>query len=509
MVNLPEKYSFVQRNPEFDKALELIVNSKQHLNIIGPAGVGKTLLLKMVCDKDFLKGNTVVLSSTGIAAVNASSEGIIGSTIHSFFKFKPLTIYSSNMIRIIDDLSEVMNNVDTLIIDEISMVNASLFDFMIETLIRYRSKQMQNIPRIILFGDILQLPPVIDLSNADIKKYFNILYNDKYMYFNSMSFSDLGFQTVHLNTIYRQSDTSFQNILNRIRQATHTQDDLNFLNQYVIPEEDYFDKHELYLSIATTNKTVDLINKSNLDMINSTQKDYHIKMNGSITYEDIKNTGIPQIVSIKKDLQVMCTKNGLGYSNGTLGRVVSFNNDEVCIITKEGKYLNIPRVDWKIYNYTLSSAKELKESKEEKENRELKEYIDYRNNTETSEEKEYREHLEGKETPEEKEIREAEEKIKASKFALTKKKGPSITAKELGSVSQIALKGASALTAHKTQGQTISDAYIDLENYVFAEGLTYVALSRLKSLDGLGLKRKIRMNDIRASKESLEFLSNL
>ena len=82
MIQLPEKYSWIQFNPELEKALDLIINTDQHLNIIGPGGTGKSTLLKLICDDEVYSGNKVVLSSTGIAAVNASSEGIDGSTIH-------------------------------------------------------------------------------------------------------------------------------------------------------------------------------------------------------------------------------------------------------------------------------------------------------------------------------------------------------------------------------------------------------------------------------------------
>ncbi len=443
---LPNEYKWISMNPDLEKAFELLYSTQRHLNIIGPAGVGKTLLLKIICSDTRAFGNTVVLSSTGIAAVNASSEGIKGSTIHSFLKLKPQTIYGSSSLRVIPDLYETINNIDTILIDEVSMVNASLFDFIIENILLYRAKQMQDLPRIILFGDILQLPPVIDSNNDEIKKYFHILYNDKVMYFNSNSFYDLGFETIHLNTIYRQSDVSFQNVLNRMRQATHTIQDINMLNDYVIPEDEYFDKHEMFLYFNTTNKRVDEINEIELMVNENPQKDYYAMVSGK--FDDALLKHLPMKVSVKKDLQVMCIRNDPNgtFKNGTLGIVEDFTDDFVRIRNKQNQIITVSKLNWELYDYKVDSS--------------IKEKVE-------------------------------------------------VCTERVGLFNQVAVRGAKSITIHKAQGQTIENAYIDLGWKVFAPALTYVGLSRLTSLDGLGLKRKIKMSDIYASEESLEFLSKI
>ena len=78
-----------------------------------------------------------------------------------------------------------------------------------------------------------------------------------------------------------------------------------------------------------------------------------------------------------------------------------------------------------------------------------------------------------------------------------------------GTYNQIALRGANAMTIFKSQGQTFTDVYADFEKWVFATGLVYVGLSRLTSLEGLGLRRPIKSKDITVNKESLEFLEKI
>jgi len=439
---LPSEFSWMELNPDLEKALDLIRNTEDNLNIIGPSGTGKTTLLKLLTHKDFIPGNKVVLSSTGIAAVNASSEGIVGSTVHSFFKFKPLTIYTPNMLHLRNEIAEAINEVDILVIDEISMINASLFDFMIETLLYYRSKQYSNLPRIILFGDILQLPPVIDTKSEGIKKYFDTLYSGNYMYFNSLSFSDYSFRTVHLNTIYRQADSSFQNVLNRIRQGTQTNEDLAMINQYVIEESDFFDKNEMYLYIATTNRKVNEINEINLEVLKG--KPYYYRGILSGDFDLSSKPVLQENIMLKEEAQIMCLVNhpfGF-YQNGTLARVERCNHDSVDAITNKGKKIHIEKNTWKEYNYKYDSS------------------------------------------------------------------AKSLDVKEIGSFIQIGAKPASALSVWKTQGQTLDTAYIDFEHWT-PEATCYVALSRLRSLEGLGLKRAITHKDIKVSKESLAFLETI
>jgi hypothetical protein len=443
-LELPKGFEWFQVNPQIENLISLLKNTNQNLNIIGPGGVGKSTILKMICGDDFfLTGNKVVLSSTGISAINASSKGIKGMTIHSFFKFSALDIYGSSQLRIVPGLVEMINRIDVLIIDEVSMVTSSLFDFIIETLMFYRSKQVSNLPRILLFGDILQLPPVINKKDKAIAHYYDTMYDNKYFYFNSMGFKDYGFKTVHLDTIYRQSDVSYQNILNRVRQGTFTLEDLSVINDHQISEIDFYDKSDGdFLYVATTNANVNMINDFAYQTLEGDSYTYEAIVSGN--FDLSKKSSLLETVNLKVGLKVMVIRNAidLAYQNGMIGTIDECEADYVSITSKGATY-KIPRMNWEHFDYVYDEVSK------------------------------------------------------------------SITTHKTGIFNQIALKPASALTVHKTQSQTLNSIYLDLENYVFAEGLVYVALSRVKDKKGLGLKRKIKAKDILVSREALDFLAGI
>jgi len=150
MINLPKEYEWVDlSDPNFNKALELILHSDQNLNIIGCAGSGKSTLLKLAYS--LLGDQTVVLSSTGISAANLSARGIKGSTIHSLFKLPPLNIFPDSIGKNNRVLEDILVNIDTILIDEVSMVPAALMDKMLQLLYEYRTNHDMDLPRVFYF----------------------------------------------------------------------------------------------------------------------------------------------------------------------------------------------------------------------------------------------------------------------------------------------------------------------------------------------------------------------
>lgn len=350
---IPSKFSNLDlSDPIYSYALDQLVNTNNNLNIIGSAGTGKSILLSLAYDMLKNQGkNVVVVCPTGIASFNLQKKGIPAVTIHSFFKLPPASVYSSGMIHINNNLYELMNNIDVLIIDEVSFMNCSLLDFIHELLLNYRSKQEQNIPRMILFGDPLQLESPMDKKDKAVMKYFDELYEGKINYFNANSFRDYGYKVIQLTKIFRQSNEVYQSIFNRVRQGTQTNEDLIILNEQVISEEEYFKRNEMYLYLSPTNAGADLVNKSYYDILEGRPRMYETYIHGDVDLSKKKN--IHERIYLKKDCQVMCLFNAPdgSYVNGTLAKVTKLNDDDVEAIKENGEIITIGRHQLQDYKY--------------------------------------------------------------------------------------------------------------------------------------------------------------
>lgn len=433
--SLPNDFSWVDLSDDLYKnTLEKILFTNQNLNIIGRAGSGKSTLLKLAVKMLKQAGqNVVLLSSTGIAAVNISGNGSCATTLHSFFKIKPLDINLPESIQTHPTMWEIMEMVDVFIIDEVSMISSQLFDYVVENIRTYREYKL---PRIILFSDILQLPPVIS-SEDHVQKYYKENYDGNVFFFNSKAFKEFEFITIQLQHIFRQKDEAFQSILNRIRESTQTNQDLAIINQYRIYEEDFYKKHELYMNVTTTNKASNDLNEKYFYTFNTEPKLYNAQIIGQ--FDTPYNSPLKPLVRLKKDMQVMCLKNNYneGYMNGTIGKVVEMHPTRVVIKTNNGRLLNVVQEEWEQYDYKV----------------------------------------------------------------LNEKLEPAIKGKfiQLGCVPAI------SITVFKAQGQTFDAMYFDIERFN-PESAVYVGLSRLTSIEGLGLKRIIEHKNIKVNKEALKFL---
>ena len=242
-----------------------------------------------------------------------------------------------------------MNKLDTLIIDEISMVRADVLDRISDVLCQTRKK---DVPfggvRLIMIGDLNQLPPVVSGSEVPILEEY---YESPY-FFSSKALRSSGFMMTEFDKVYRQSDPVFINLLNNIRKGNMTEEDQNILNSRYIPIPEDFKG----IRICSHNNIAQSINES---MIRQLPGDlYEIRAN--ISGIPPKNVQCEEILSLKKGCQVIMTKNQPEeYVNGSSGVVIDINEEDDMIavkINETGKTVLVFRNVWENIEYTVCNG---------------------------------------------------------------------------------------------------------------------------------------------------------
>jgi ATP-dependent DNA helicase PIF1 len=321
----------IELSPEFLRALDILQNSTDNLFITGKAGTGKSTFLEYF--RKQTKKNVAVLAPTGVAALNVK-----GQTIHSFFKFKP-HLLTKDSIKIKRD-RKLFSKLDMLIIDEISMVRADVFDA-IEYFLRLNGpKQGQPFGgvQICVIGDLYQLSPIVSYAEREI---FHQLYKTPF-FFSSDAFALANFGVVELKKIYRQSEGDFIEALNKIRTGDSGRATIDFINQRYGKAGLEADTQVV---LTTTNLIADSINSRKLAELSTPEYIYQGTLTGDFGLDNDKLPA-PQTLRLKVGAQVMFTKNHQSkrWVNGTIGIVTSLTAKEIVVTTKKND---------KIYSYTV------------------------------------------------------------------------------------------------------------------------------------------------------------
>ena len=431
---LPAKYSWVDTNNyQFRAALESILDDDGgNIFIQAKAGCGKSLMINIASE---MKENLVVLSTTGTTAMQLSTDGVPAKTVHSFFHFPAVPLLTDNDIyKMFGENKNIIKNMETLIIDEVSMLSAQTFDWIIKKLLFIRKG---DLPRVILFGDVLQLPPVIS-NEKIVQDYYKDKYGGKVMFFSSNAYKSLGFKMMTLNQSYRQKDETFADYIYSIGINSYDKTILDYFNSRVMSLPKYDRTHDKYIFMSPTNATVNKVNKEYIDALDSDEfKTYNAKKSSNFPAGLIEDA-----ITIKKGCQVMATRNDLvehRYANGMIGTAIEVQDKQVIIEFENGTISPVG-----ISKYELK-----------------KPYLDD----------------------------DGKIKYKVESWA-----------------EQIDCKVCRAMTVHKSQGKSFDNAYLALNGWT-PPGIVYVGLSRLTSLNGLGLSRPIQMNDIQIFKEAMDFLT--
>ena len=410
---------------------QAIEGTREHVFVTGRAGTGKSTLLNHL--NWHTQKQIVICAPTGVAALNVG-----GQTIHSLFRL-PIGVIADHDIDQNDAVRNILNAMDTLVIDEVSMVNADLMDAMDRSLRQARQRPLEPFggAQVVLFGDPYQLAPVP--GDGDERAYFADTY-DSMWFFDAKVWREADLRIFELGEIHRQHDDEFKLMLNAVRHGRVTAEIAGVLNSIgarrPLPEQGA-------ITLATRNDTVNRINATQLHRLPGHSQANEAEVNG-----DFGGRAFPadERLELKVGAQVMFLRNdsaigpdGQRWVNGTIGTVTSL--DRAVRVEVDGDEHEVEPVTWEKYKYSWDP---------------------------------------------------------------TRKK---LERQVVAEFTQFPLRLAWAVTIHKSQGASYDVAIVDLGQRVFSPGQTYVALSRLTTLEGLYLARPLRPSDIIVDRNVERFMS--
>ncbi|MFG6403121.1 MULTISPECIES: ATP-dependent RecD-like DNA helicase [unclassified Microbacterium] len=438
---------------EQEALYRLIEDTREHVFVTGRAGTGKSTLLQ------YLAYNTskqiAVCAPTGVAALNVE-----GQTIHSLFRL-PIGLIANGEIDQSDTTRRILNAIDTLVIDEISMVNADLMDGMDRALRQARGRRAEPFggAQIVMFGDPYQLAPVP--PRGDEMRYIQDHYRSFWFFDAKVWAGDsagdgiiaLGRHGAELHVrelvdIHRQADPAFKALLNAVRYGHVTAEMAEVLNTAgARTPPDAADGEHPIITLATRNDIVNTINRRHLDALVGRLQTAKAEVSGDFGRGEASYPA-DQELKLKVGAQVMFLRNdipGFGeparWVNGTIGTVTRIAGGTVRVEV-DGREHDVEPAVWERYRYAYDPG------------------------------------------------------------------ARTLSRDIVAEFTQFPLRLAWAVTIHKSQGKTYDRAVVDLGSGAFAPGQTYVALSRLTSIEGLYLSRPLRPSDIRVDPDVRRFMSS-
>lgn len=345
-------------NEELRIAWDFVEHTGRSIFLTGKAGTGKTTFLKTVVEQS--KKRTIVVAPTGVAAINAG-----GMTIHSFFQL-PFTPYVPNArIQSKFDFGKekrrIIASLDLLIIDEISMVRSDLLDAIDSVLRRYRDhyKPFGGV-QLLMIGDLQQLTPVVTPEDeALLKPYYDTPY-----FFGSKALQQIEYVTILLSQVFRQEDKAFLDVLNHIREAHPTTNDIATLNQRCQPV--FIPKQgEGYIRLTTHNYLADNYNENELKKLPGHSYTFQAQIEGNFPEYSYPTS---EVLTLKEGAQVMFVKNDPSgehrYYNGRIGEIVEISENRVCVLCAgDTEGIEVEPLEWENAQYQLNPETRVIESK--------------------------------------------------------------------------------------------------------------------------------------------------
>lgn len=342
------KAEFDRTNHEQQLAFDMIAKTGQSFFLTGRAGTGKTTFLKMV--QEAVGKNFIVVAPTGVAAVNAG-----GKTIHSFFGLELGVLCPWDVGQMNGDKISLVHHIDTIIVDEVSMVRCDIIDAMDRTLRHYRRRSAPfGGVQMVFVGDMFQLEPVVTREDRVILQ--ENYGNGPYYFYKAAAIERMGLPKIEFRKIYRQTDPTFIEILEHIRTGRMTMRDLMRINSRVQVPGEGSDK--IHIVLTTTRREAQFINESRLEALPSEpvtfDAEYEGQMNKTTPGADIAEDKLV----LKEGAQVMFTRNNsLGcWVNGTLGVIESLKDDCIRVKLENGSVYEVGKVQWENIEYEYDKA---------------------------------------------------------------------------------------------------------------------------------------------------------
>lgn len=453
MSNLSEGVDLItkeQLSDEQRKAVDLVLNKKQNLFVHGQAGSGKSTFIKYLqlnSDK-----NIVLCAPTGVAALNVN-----GVTLHSLFRLPIVDFITDESLYRMNrkNVKNVIQAIDILIIDEVSMVRPDMLDGVdkICRKIRRCSKKPFGGIQTILIGDLYQLPPVI---KKDSLQSFNETYGTTSPYFFDANVYKQGkFKSIQFTTVFRQKDKTLLNNLIKIRTKTDIYNAITYFNSCKITDKQILDN---CVTITPYKAIAEEINKRKLAEIKKPEHIYMASMTGTFEKFNENNYPAQKELKLKEGALVMFIRNNQDkqWVNGTVGIIEKLNDVYITVkLISNNQEVLVARETWEDVKYIVEQKMEV--------------------NTITG-------------------------KITAKEY---------INKKIVGTFNQFPLQLGYGLTIHRAQGKTLDKVNIDLNRGAFAHGQLYVALSRTQHKEDINLVHNIHERDIIFDPKIQKFLEDM
>jgi hypothetical protein len=350
------------------------------------------------------------------------------------------------------------------------MVSADMLDAIDRILRRVKRKQFVAFGgvQVVMIGDVFQLPPVVTEEDKELKNYMDQTYRSPNFY-DARVWVDTTLEVYELTEVFRQREREFKKVLNNIRIGTHTQEDLDFINNAARREVPESLKDDIVTAV-TTNPRAQQINDEEMARLGDVKSKTYLGEFSGLGRESFgRNLPAPQKLFLKVGTKVMFTMNDIPKSpkkdsldvesgqgeetkrrwvNGTMGVVVDVLEKVVKVKVGDEIY-DVTPASWDRVGYNVIQTADAISNQ-------------------------------------------VQNKLKPFTEA---------------SYKQYPLAPAWAITIHKMQGKTIENLKLDLDKKPFAPGQLYTGLSRVKSLSGLYLSRPIGLGDIKVSEDAIRFTS--